>query len=503
MMLTLIAATKNQISLPEPSIVDERPVLTPLALRHFPSGHFASARKRFLCSQGLYDEQDAFLRIPSLVELILHSHRVSPHCEITDKVSGQRYARAIKAEDEIQALPLGELLRANTPFYHHYPGEPHNRERAKRKAPELGPKIMYLTSATLVVVPPNLVSQWDREITKHCDFPLRVLILRAKTPLPSIRELANDYDVSSVLFCSHLRVHGLQIDYFDDLHSLVIHFFLFLSIWMVTFTGFTAESNVQGMPNMHTQIACTCPEFPFSRVPNCSCQVPGVSPFLQIRWKRLIIDEGHVSSTLSTNLVPFAKILSVERRWIVTGTPTTNLLGLSLGTKTAEPVPTTHVDWSSIEDAEEASGTTSSISTAVNSPAGSPPPNFPGKRIWNKYDREDLSKLGNMISHFIAVPQFSADSKLISSHVIEPLLDPSGPRNGAIQVLNQVMGMAMIRHRIEDVEKEVVLPPVTHESILLDLDPFVIKSFNALQAAIVVNAIDSQRTDQVCLPDSS
>ncbi len=225
----------------------------------------------------------------------------------------------------------------------------------------------------------------------------------------------------------------------------------------------------------------------------------GISSLLQIRWKRLVIDEGHVSANLATTLVPFAKMLSVERRWIITGTPTTNLLGLGLGSRGIEPSPSS----SSIQTNDGLSDQRLPAediipSSSEVSPAGTPSPTTPLKRIWTKYDREDLNKLGNMITHFIAVPQFNADCTLISTHVTEPLLDPCGPRRGAIQVLNQVMEMVMIRHRVEDVEKAVILPPVSHEIVLLDLDPYVVKSFNALQAAIIVNAIDSQRTDQVC-----
>ena len=224
------------------------------------------------------------------------------------------------------------------------------------------------------------------------------------------------------------------------------------------FADFTAEANSQDVSKLHSWKSCSCGEFSSSRVPVCLCQTNEVSPFLQIRWKRLVIDEGHVSATLSTTLVPFTKLLSVERRWIVTGTPTTNLLGLSFGTKSSEmgdsqldrtkaagnknvkdrekeEVRAREMDEESDEmEADEMQTVNSSTSREST-------------RIWSKYDREDLNKLGNMIAHFIAVPQFHADPKLVASHVIEPLLDGTGPRPGSIQVLNQVMEMIMIRHR--------------------------------------------------------
>jgi len=194
MMLSLIVATRNQISSPEPSIVDDRPVMTPLAFRHFPSAEFAIARRGFL------EVPHPAPRVPSLVELLIHHSRVSPNIDIPNNLSSRRYSRNIDSEDQIQALPLSNMLHANLPFYLHNLGDPSNRERTQRRRRELGPRVMYLTSATLIVVPANLLSQWDREVTKHCAVPLRVLILRAKTPMPTVRSLATDYDVNPHIF---------------------------------------------------------------------------------------------------------------------------------------------------------------------------------------------------------------------------------------------------------------------------------------------------------------
>ena len=54
--------------------------------------------------------------------------------------------------------------------------------------------------------------------------------------------------------------------------------------------------------------------------------------------------------------------------------------------------------------------------------------------------------------------------------------------------------------RIEDVERDVVLPPLKQDIAWLDLDDFSRKSYNAMQAIIAINAIDSQRVDVVRWP---
>lgn len=136
-------------------------------------------------------------------------------------------------------------------------------------------------------------------------------------------------------------------------------------------------------------------------------------------------------------------------------------------------------------------------------------------RVWTKEDRGDLTKLGTMISSFLEVPQFAADLKLFGSHVIAPLMGPAGPKPGSIQVLTQVMESTMIRHRfvflerichlitdfvsvrIEDLESEIVLPVLNQETVLLDLDPLAVKSYNVLQAAITINAVTSERVGVV------
>lgn len=83
--------------------------------------------------------------------------------------------------------------------------------------------------------------------------------------------------------------------------------------------------DIKNAKKLHTWSTCTCPPAVgcIARVPRCCCDQPDdISPLLQIRWKRLVVDEGNNLSNVNTGLFTFIKDISVECRWIVTGTPT-------------------------------------------------------------------------------------------------------------------------------------------------------------------------------------
>lgn len=164
----------------------------------------------------------------------------------------------------------------------------------------------------------------------------------------------------------------------------------------------------------------------------------------KIRWKRLVVDEGHVSAAAS-NLARLCQELNVERRWIVSGTPTRNLMGLSLGqSEHSEGIDESPDDKSAEELLLATTNEKSSVDEELVYPCdgdGDKP------RLWTRVDRDDLAKLGEMISKFIGVPQFAHEVNLFRRMVAGPLLARHGPIFGAIQVVSQVMSQVMFRHR--------------------------------------------------------
>lgn len=190
MVLALVLATIDQLSKPEESIHDARPVMTPLALRHFPQPQFEATRKRLSTHRSLVSAHGGN-SFPRLMEIMLHYVRTFP--------DGLHLRQNV---EWLQNRGLQSLIDLNVPFYLQSQ-EPVTLARPRRKNGDRGFRIMYLTSATLIVVPPNLLAQWNSEIFKHClgpeesDDSLRFLVVNPRDELPEARLLASNYDVSN------------------------------------------------------------------------------------------------------------------------------------------------------------------------------------------------------------------------------------------------------------------------------------------------------------------
>ncbi|KAI0273498.1 hypothetical protein BC834DRAFT_854101 [Gloeopeniophorella convolvens] len=457
MILALVLATIDQLPKPEESIHDARPVMTPLAFRHFPHPEFEAARKRLTRRRQRRQPASNVDSVPRLLELMLHYVRTSP--------DGLHLRQNV---DWLQNRGLLSQIDLNAPFYFQNE-DPVAFPRSRRNKVDPGVRKMYLTTATLIVVPANLLAQWNSELMKHClgseesDDAPRPLLVKPKDELPTARLLSSNYDIV-----------------------------------LMNHDTFSREVSKFDRENAFTWNVCQCPVKEGSRIPDCMCDSMKISPLFQIRWKRLVVDEGHIHGTDRTNISKVASLLSAERRWLVTGTPTTNLLGLNLGGSEfdSERDLTWPEELSEGDDILPAwdDGDADSLAPTSGVQAARAEANPP--RIWTKYDREDLRRLGTMMITFLQIPRFATETRLFSSHVVRALFGPNGPQPGAIAVLIRVMNSIMVRHRIQDIEVDVSLPPLTQETVLLDLDPVATKSYNALQAVIVVNAVDSERKDQ-------
>ncbi|KAH9928494.1 P-loop containing nucleoside triphosphate hydrolase protein [Epithele typhae] len=301
--------------------------------------------------------------------------------------------------------------------------------------------------------------QWQSEILKHCrSDALRYLYVKGDDKLPDAPWLASDYDL---ILMSHTRV--------------------------------AREAQKKGNLDKGPYKPCKCKVISGTRVPFCICsRRPDVSPLRQVRWKRLVVDEGHNATEKRTGYAVFTNALSVERRWIVTGTPTSDLLGLNFGS--GSEVLEEDIDAQLIypADIQDQGDGVISDSKDLSTPSG----RVLSQRVWHKSERESFRDLGTMFTDFLGMPPFAHDPHAFTSLVAEPIFDTKGPLPVDVAILTRVMETAMVRHRIKDVEQEVRLPALHSDVVLLDLDPYAVKTYNYMQAVIAINAIDSQRTDQ-------
>ncbi|KAL0025980.1 hypothetical protein WJX77_010392 [Trebouxia sp. C0004] len=137
---------------------------------------------------------------------------------------------------------------------------------------------VYLSAATLLVLPPTLIPHWVHQIRVHLKpNTLRVAVLAGD-------RASADEAVDGVRYWGNGRewpLHELAWG-----HDLVI----------TTFTRLSADWSHH----------------------------PTTSPLKQVHWLRVILDEGHMlgASLAITNKLQMACALRADRRWVMSGTPT-------------------------------------------------------------------------------------------------------------------------------------------------------------------------------------
>lgn len=180
MVLALVLSTIDQLPEPDQTIYTPA-IMTPVAFRHFRNAENRTARERahWKSSTGAF---------PTLVETLHHLLQVNP-----DRTHTR--LRNTLAESNPSLL---QSIERNAPYYLHYNDEVERVRSSRGGRRVASPRVVYLTSATLIVVPSTLVLQWISEMHKHVTSEIRVLVIRRDDEIPSALDLATQYDVRSI-----------------------------------------------------------------------------------------------------------------------------------------------------------------------------------------------------------------------------------------------------------------------------------------------------------------
>nr|POE88431.1 putative atp-dependent helicase c17a2.12 [Quercus suber] len=302
------------------------------------------------------------------------------------------------------------------------------------------PKKLTLAATTIIVVPQNLCKQWKLEIEKHVEVgSLQVLMIETKHDvLPPPDELRT-YDV--VLFSRNR---------FDS----------------------EARDGQDILGRTENQRICRCPYIGATRTRDCTCVRSSDlydSPLKHLHFKRLIVDEGHFFANSGSNTGLVAnKLVTVDHRWIVSGTPAKNLIGV-----------------------EVVMSTEKSRSRDVS---------LPPRRDFGKEDRDGAIKsIASLAQHFLRVKPWASasDGSRVEwdEHMFRHETVRGRSYSGFSSCLRHTLESVVIKTQIQDVERDLILPPLSHKVIHLE-PSFIDKvTANIFTSMLIANAVASERTD--------
>lgn len=330
------------------------------------------------------------------------------------KKEGYHFERCIEALSKYDAEFAEPIFHPTTP----------NRKGKVRE----DFRVLRLCSATLLIVPPNLLVQWQYEIEKHTRADaLDVLVLDSSTKdIPHYQTLMRH----DIVLITKARFEQEYRD--DDLNQ---------------------GRRFKGQEKFRSQLT-------------------------EVRWLRVICDEGHgfAGSSYRTHAMAMLDKMSIERRWVVSGTPSHSLHGVEVNLALNE----THEDTGfSRRD---------SIRTALER-----------RKVKDTATEEvkDMERLRVMVVKFLKVRPWAnqkgsdyADWK----RYLAPF-DSTGKRRFA-PALRVLLQSLIVRHRIEDIDSDLCLPPLHNTTVYLEPSYYDKLSMNLFRLSLTSNAITSERVDE-------
>ncbi|KAK4937857.1 hypothetical protein LTR10_021578 [Elasticomyces elasticus] len=289
-------------------------------------------------------------------------------------------------------------------------------------------RVLRLCYATLLIVPPNLLVQWQHEIEKHTEHgALDILVLDSSTKdIPAYEKLMK-YDV---VLITKARFDQEYRD--DDLNQ---------------------GKRVRGQEKFR-------------------------SPLTEVRWLRVICDEGHgfAGSSYKTHAMAMLDKMSVERRWVVSGTPSQSLHGVEVNLALDENIP-----GGGLSRRE-------SIQTALEQRKTKDPA---------MEEIKDLERLRVMVVKFLKLQPWAnqkGDDYADWKKYLSPF-DVAGKRRFA-PALREVLQSLIVRHRIEDIDMDLCLPPLHNRTVSLEPSYYDKISMNLFRMSLSANAVTSERVDE-------
>ncbi|ODV88668.1 hypothetical protein CANCADRAFT_3315 [Tortispora caseinolytica NRRL Y-17796] len=337
-------------------------------------------------------------RIPKLSSLLKHMVLVNglPWETYKDELP-PRVVADLAATDRSfsEVLPPARSARLNV-----------ERER-QRKAGMLQEPTLILSKTTLIVCPDALVKQWLKEIDKHLESGVLSIFTFTRS---------SQCTVSAQTLCN-----------FD----VVI---MPLSVFASEYEPTVSAPNVLlwGKPSIDSLL-------------------------MHIRWKRIIVDEGQNMGSSTSRASHLADQLSVDCRWVVTGTPARGLVNTEIITG-------------------------SSTHTA-------------------NLEKQDLRHLGHIVRIFLKMEPWTSTKNMWTDYITRPIASerkaPVNDTHGMHwTILNNVLHQIIVRHQPKDALAQVCLPELFTKTVFLEASYHNRLSLNLFAAALATNAVTSERSDQ-------